>query len=267
MNIQKSFLFFLISLIALACQNGSKNGSITGKLKNFKGEYVYLQKITENGDENLDSSKVDKNGKFSIANPAKETDFYILRTDSTNIIFLVLNAGESPSIEGDSKSLESSYKVKGSKDSELLRILRGYDKTLSDSLNKIYVELRDENPVVADSIGPYLQEYYSKTMEEFGTNFIRQNLSSIVSLSATKFINQQSQLPLLHELESKLTSLYPKNKYVTDFKLLVSELNVLPIGSVAPEIDLKTSEGKSIKLSSLNGTGGKIDLCASCCAQ
>ena len=263
----KSFVFlFSISLLIWSCSKDSKNGMIAGKLNNFKGEYIYLQKITENGDVNIDSSKVDKTGKFSVANPASEIDFYILRTDSLNIIFLVLKAGENAYVEGNANNFEATYKVKGSKDSELLRVLRGYDKTLSDSLNKLYVRIRDQNPVVADSIGSYFQEYYSTTMEEFARNFIRQNLNSVVSLSATKFINQQSEIELLKELDAKLTSLYPKNKYVEDFKLLVSELNVLPAGNMAPEITLNNYEGKPIKLSSLRGKVVLIDFWASWCA-
>lgn len=266
MKIKSIVVLFSSMLLIWSCSKDSKNGLVTGKLTNFSGDYVYLQKITEAGDVNIDSSKVDKNGKFSVANPASETDFFILRTDSLNIIFLVLKAGEDAYVEGNAKNFEASYKVKGSKDSELLRILRGYDKSLSDSLNKVYTDIREQNPILADSIGSYLQEYYSVTMEEFARNFIRQNLNSIVSLSATKFVNQQSEIELLKELDAKLTSLYPKNKYVEDFKLLVSELNVLPPGSMAPEIVLNNYEGKPIKLSSLRGKVVLIDFWASWCA-
>ena len=259
-------LLLCLMVLVYGCTNGSKNGTISGKLNNFTGEYVYLQQITENGDVNLDSSKVDKKGNFKLNNHASETDYYILRTDSLNIIFLVLKAGESATVDGDAKNLEESYKVKGSKDSELLRILRSYDKTLSDSLNTLYVNIRNQNPVVADSLGSYLQEYYAATMEEFAKNFIRQNLNSIVSLSATKFVNQQSELNLLIELQKKLTSIYPKNKYVSDFTTLVGELNILPAGSIAPEITLNNFEGKPVSLSSLKGKVVLIDFWASWCA-
>ncbi|MBK6397953.1 MAG: AhpC/TSA family protein [Bacteroidetes bacterium] len=255
-----------IIVFAIGCSNSNKNGTISGKLNNFNGEYVFLQQITETGDQNLDSSKVDKRGNFTLKNPAGETDYYILRTDSVNIIFLVLKAGESVTVDADAKNLEASYKVKGSKDSDLLRILRSYDKTLSDSLNTLYVEIRNQNPVVADSIGSYLQEYYAMTMEEFAKNFIRQNLNSIVSLSATKFVNQQSELGLLQELQAKLISIYPKNKYVADFTTLIGELNVLPAGSMAPEITLNNFEGKPVSLSSLKGKVVLIDFWASWCA-
>jgi thiol-disulfide isomerase/thioredoxin len=259
------FLYALVIIIS-GCSKGNENGTISGKLNNFKGEYVFLQQITEEGDKNLDSSKVDKKGNFSLKNPAGETDYYILRSDSVSIIFLVLKAGESVSVEADARNLEESYKVKGSKDSELLRTLRSYDKALSDSLNTLYVEIRNQNPVVADSIGSYLQEYYAGTMEEFARNFIRQNLNSIVSLSATKFINQQTELELLQQLQAKLISIYPKNKYVADFTTLISELNVLPAGSMAPDITLNSFDGKPVSLSSLKGKVVLIDFWASWCA-
>ena len=261
-----SLFLYALAIFISGCSNENKNVTISGKLNNFNGEYVFLQQITEEGDKNLDSSKVDKKGNFSLKNPAGETDYYILRSDSVSIIFLVLKAGESVSVEADARNLEASYKVKGSKDSDLLRILRSYDKTLSDSLNTLYVDIRNQNPVVADSIGSYLQEYYAGTMEEFARNFIRQNLNSIVSLSATKFINQQSELELLQQLQAKLISIYPKNKYVADFTTLISELNVLPAGSMAPDITLNTFDGKPISLSSLKGKVVLIDFWASWCA-
>lgn len=266
MKIRSLSVLIGLTLFTWSCSKESKNGMITGKLANFTGEYVYLQKITETGDINIDSSKVSKGGEFSIANPASELDFYIVRTDSVNIIFLVLKAGDDAYVEGNAKNFEATYSVKGSKDSELLRVLRGYDRTLSDSLNTLYTKIRDQNPVVADSIGSYLQEYYSTTMEEFAKNFIRQNLNSVVSLSATKFLNQQAEIELLKELDQKLTALYPKNKYVEDFRLMVSEMNVLPIGSLAPDISLNTFEGKPVKLSSLKGKVVLIDFWASWCA-
>ncbi len=263
----KSFTL-LICLLAIiySCKSGFKNGTISGKLNNFTGDYIFIQKISETGDVNIDSAKVDKEGKFSLANPAGETDFYVLRADSLNLIFLVLTSGEDAFVEGNAKSFETSYKVKGSKDSELLRQLRGYDRTLSDSLNALYSAIRNQNPIVADSIGSYLQDYYSKTMGEFARNFINHNLNSIVSLSATKFLNQQSELGLMNELGAKLTSIYPKNKYVEDYKSLLVEINKLPIGSIAPEISLNTFDGKNIKLSSLKGKVVLIDFWASWCA-
>ncbi len=255
-----------LSVIVLSCSNQNKSGTIKGKLENFNGTYIYLEKITENGDEVIDSVKVNTKGEFKLSNPAKEIDYFILKADSTNSLFLVLNVGENIDLTGDAQSLENSYTVKGSKDSELLKKLRSYDRLLGDSLNTVYASVRNSDRMVADSIGMELQGYYTRTMEEFSKNLIKNNLTSIVSLSATKFLNQQAELGLMQELEKKLSELLPKNRYVQDFKSLVAGLSKLPNGSLAPEISLNTPEGTTIKLSSLKGKVVLIDFWASWCA-
>lgn len=260
-------VFLFLSVIFLfSCTKKEKAKSIYGRFRNAEKSWIYLQIITEQGDQTIDSVLSSSDGSFSMKNPATSSEFYILRANATNLVFLVLKEGENVEVNGDAKNLESTYKVKGSKDSELIQALRSFDKVLSDSLNKIYEDLRESNPDQKDSFGLQLQQIYSSQMEKFGKGFIRSNMSSLVSLSATKFINQQAELPLMNELDDSLMLAYPDNRYVKDYKTLITELNKLPPGSLCPEITLNTPDGKSLSLSSLKGKIVLIDFWASWCS-
>jgi thiol-disulfide isomerase/thioredoxin len=267
MNINHWFrlLSFIFIAFIYSCSGDNKSPVITGRLNHADKKWIYLQRITEEGERTVDSTQTSSDGEFKLKNPADSVDFYILRTDNTNFIFLVLNKDEFLEINGDANNLQNSYEVKGSSDSKLLRLLRTYDSLLSDSLNKAYTEFRDSIPAKKDSLGIILQEFYTNVMEEYARNFIRQNLSSIVSLSATKFLNQHAEYSLLRELEDSLVKKYPGNKYVSDYQLLMAELNKLPPGSMAPEISMSNPEGKNISLSSLRGKIVLVDFWASWC--
>jgi thiol-disulfide isomerase/thioredoxin len=261
-------LVILISILSLSlsCNRPQKEKKIFGRLKNAEKSWIYLQKITEQGEVTIDSVLGKSDGSFEMKNPATVPEFYVLRTDPTNLVFLLIKPDDKLEINGDAKNFELTYKIRGSKDSELIQKLRSFDRALSDSLNKTYDALRSRYPEVKDSIGMQLQKAYASNMDSFALDFIRSNLSSLVSLSATKFISQQSQLKLMNELRDSLQKIYPENRYVKDYITLMNELNKLPPGTPCPEILLKTPGGETLSLASLRGKIVLVDFWASWCA-
>lgn len=265
----RSLIFFVSLLILHSCgkKAENENGYVSGRLVHADNNWIHIQQITDNGDKTIDSVKAEKDGSFRLKNPAgTEPDFYILRANETNVIFLVLRKGEKVELSGDANQLEQTYKVTGSMDSELLYKLRSYDRNLTDSLNKLYTEIRNTDPAKADSAGMALQGHYTERMEAFAKNMISNHLTSIVSLSATKFLNQQSELPLMTQLEDSLTAAWPQNRYVSDYRNLMAGLKKLPPGSAAPEITAKTPDGKPLSLSDYKGKIVLVDFWASWCA-
>ncbi len=263
---KKYGLIFLILITIVSCGKKEKTKSVHGRLRGAENSWISIQKITETGDETIDSVMSEKDGTFEMKNPATEPEFYILRANATNVVFLFLKPNDNVEITGDAKNLEMTYKVRGSKDSELIQQLRSRDRIMSDSLGRKYEELRAENPEMKDSIGLAFQKLYSVEMENYAKEFIRKNINSIVSLSATKFLNQQAELALMNELKDSLLKTYSaENRYVKDYETLINELNLLPPGSMSPDINLQTPEGKTMALSSLRGKIVLIDFWASWC--
>jgi peroxiredoxin len=253
-------------LFLYACGNKRMANSIFGRLDNAANSWIYLQQISEKGDVTIDSVQTTGKGDFEMKNPATSPEFYLLRTNPTNLIFLVLRENESVEIHGDAKNFENTYQVKGSRDSELIKALRKQDRTLSDSLNGVFEKHNQDDPRTRDSVGAILQEFYIKQMEAFSKNFIKDNLRSLVSLSATKYIDQNKDAALLTELRDTLINELPGNKYVAEYDRLVKQLSFLPPGSPAPDIALENPEGKKISLSSYRGKVVLIDFWASWCA-
>ena len=249
-----------------ACGNKDNGaGSISGTLSNASEITVYFQSISDAGEKTLDSVKTDKDGNFKMANPVKEIDYYVLRTDPSNVVFLILKGGETLTITGDASKLDGTYDVTGSEDSKLIRELRHFEKHLGDSLNEVFNSIKTAAPEHAENTGNSLQEFYTTSMQNFSENFVKENNSSLAALTATKYLDQNKQFGTMQSLGENLTKQYPGNKYVADYTSLLAELSKLPIGSVAPDISLPSPEGKNITLASYKGKIVLVDFWASWC--
>jgi thiol-disulfide isomerase/thioredoxin len=102
-------------------------------------------------------------------------------------------------------------------------------------------------------------------MTAFSKSFLAAHPLSLVSLSATKYLDPRTDILLYENLLASLSKEYPENKYVKDYASIVENLKRLPLGSAAPEIRLKSPEGKQISLSGYKGKIVLIDFWASWC--
>ena len=267
MKLTYTLLFSGIILLVASCKpkDEKKEGSISGTLSNAANTMIYLEQIDDQGEHVLDSTKTDATGNFRLGNKATEDLYYVVRTDPGNLIFLLLNGKEDIEITGDAKNIEPTYTIKGSTDCELIKALKTYDRNLSDSLNLVYSNIRETSPQEKDSVGASLQKFYSKKMNAFAEDFITAHPTSLVSLSATRYLDQQKDIQLYDNLLASLSKEHSTNKYVKDFGSIVENLKKLPVGSIAPEIKLNAPDGKQVSLSSFKGKIVLIDFWASWC--
>ncbi len=259
-------LLFITTIFFISCSHQKQDSPpLNGQIENAPNTKIYFEKITGDGDVPLDSTVTDENGKFTMTNRADGLDYYLLRTGNQSVVYMILKGGETITVTGDARDLEHTFDAVGSSDTRLLLQLKRYDTNLSDSMNKIYSAVRDENPMGKDSVGSILQQQYDSMMRAFSINFIQNNLTSLVSLSATQHLDKQKDFSLFEQLDQSLKKALDDNRYVEVFSKQVEDMKRLPVGSMAPEINLPDPNGKNISLSSLKGKVVVIDFWASWC--
>lgn len=281
----------LLLLIALMTFTGCKNNNIDikGKLtSSIKGEYIYLDELQSSRLVTVDSSAISQEGAFSFSLKAGSPAFYLLKTDESNFLTMLLEPGEKVEITAYYDSLSFPISISGSKGTQLMA---GYNKKLQETINKltglreIYLESVGTPglPVVMerlDSIaGVYLEEINS-----FTKKYIDENLTSLVSLTALYqqvapgeyVLNPQKDMEYFIRVDSSLYRLWPHYEPVKTLheqvRNLVSDVTAQNIinsefrsGTEAPDIELPDPEGNTIKLSSTRGNFVLLDFWAAWC--
>lgn len=258
-------LFACVALFLLGCSKSGKK-SISGKWDHARNLPVILSKVTDQGDQTIDSTVTDEDGRFELQFEKGSSDYYVLRTGDDAMVYLILSPEDKDiKLEGDAQDLMATYRVQGSAESELVCLLHQRDRRLSDSLNHAFAETNFENPQVRDSAGQVLEKFYNRSMRETALSIIRTHPDRIASLSASKFLDQTEDLADLQQLATSLSAKFPDNVYVSDFTDMVKGLAALPPGSPAPDITLSDLEGKTVSLNDFKGKVLLIDFWASWC--
>lgn len=270
-------IIFLIGIVLLfsACKERNRF-SINGEIKNGKNKYIYLNRLDIDTPILIDSAKIHKNGKFKFNVKATDPDFYQLGFSGSDFITLLAEPGQKISIAFKSKNLFEDYSVKGSEESEKIRIL---DHNLSetkrklDSLSSLYsnaasgpgFEIR--RPELEGQFTNVLKEQRKKNII-----FIIENINSLASIKAiyqkinpeTYVLYDPKDLQYMKIATDSLTKYYPNSKHVQalarDFTKEMTQMYTNKIGEMAkniPEVkldpNLLNTEGRRIALSSLRG--------------
>ncbi len=280
MKIKLSFILFITSLLIISCTRNKTDNQfvINGKFINANNEKIYLEELNIKNITLIDSAIIDKDGKFSFQYCPSDIGFYILKIKNKNLknfITLLADRGEVIDITAKAPQISKTYKVKGSKGSELLKEFYSYtNENLEkvDSLGKIFI--KSQNNPEFYYIRNSLEMSYKKILNDqrqFVRDFIDKNSSSLASLIVinARFGNdvvllEKDDFKYYEKLDNCLIKKYPNNKHVlynhekiSEFKRRKVEKKLseekLSIGKTAPEVMLNDANDKPVALSSLRG--------------
>lgn len=122
----KKLILLTASLLIFAGCKKENTFTIEGTLDGGAGKMVYIEELTPDGAQFLDSIQLDKKGRFTYKGKYDYQTFYNLHASRHDYVVLLPYRGEDLKLSGAFDSLSLTYKVDGSKESTTLWQLQDY---------------------------------------------------------------------------------------------------------------------------------------------
>ncbi|MBE9510994.1 MAG: AhpC/TSA family protein [Bacteroidetes bacterium] len=227
----KKIILILPLTVLFAC--GRNHIKVNGFVKDTEKEMIYLDKMDAGEIVSVDSSGINKHGKFNLKTKSHELNFYRLRISDNNFVTLLTGPGEKIRVTSNKEYLPENYEITGSENSQKVKLLDNHlletQKKL-DSLTNIFKKLNDKPGF--DTISKKLDEAYQKVVNEqrnFNIRFVLENLNSLASIKAlyqkfdenTYVLFKNRDLQYLKIVSDSLQKAYPESKHT---KALVADL-------------------------------------------
>ena len=285
--IKKVSFLLLAAVIIAGCK--SNNIEINGKLLAPSiGEFLYLDELKSTELITVDSSVIENDGTFSFSWKIESPSLYLIKTDETNFLTMLLEPGQKISIKAHQDSLNYPLSITGSKGTELMN---EYNKKLLGTIDQlkelydVYIQNLEAEQIAAvmDRLDSLAQIRLDE-LNTFTKEYIDDNLNSLVSLVALYMqvapgeliLHPEKDLEYYVKVDSALSLLYPDYEPVKSLhdqvQGLRSDIDARKLRSpvsyealAAPEIKLPDTEGDTITLSSTRGNIVLLDFWASWC--
>ena len=256
-----------------ACQNASaaEGYQITGQLRNVPaGTTLHLSELTSSQFVERGTAQTDAQGRFTFKGTLPvSAAVYQLKVDEPNQVLLVLDNSTNLTLSGDAKSLPASYSVKGSKDSEIIQQLTRTLNASRDQLQRLGQRYNAAGQAGhTDSLAAIEQQYngLQRATARRAKAVIRRNATSVAAGFATlSFISPDEDFAFADSIATVQRKAQPASPFTQALTERLAPLRATAVGTVAPEINLATPEGKPLSLKSLRGKYVLVDFWASWC--
>ena len=255
-----------------ACQHAiaAEGYEISGQLRNLPaGTTLHLAELTSSQFVERGTAKTDAQGRFTFKGTLPVLAVYQLKVDEPNQVLLVLTNNTHLTLTGDAKSLPTTYKVKGSKDSEVIQQLT---QTMNASRGQLERLGQRYNAAGAagqpDSLALIEQQYNGLQAATAGRAkaVIRRNAGSVAAGFATlSFINPDEDFAFADSIANVQRKAQPTSPFTQALVERLAPLRATAIGTEAPAISMATPEGKPLSLASVRGKYVLVDFWASWC--
>ncbi len=280
-------ILLIISITNVSFGRAPKKVEISGIIENAAGKTLYLNAFINNAPVIIDSVTIKKNGKFKLAVNVVKPDFYSIGFSKQDYALLVLdgvNTGEVINFNADGLKIMETYSISGSKDSEVVKTLVLHLSNHSKWKTEYAKGLKDPE------FTPLQKAETKRKLDSLDQNFIvkrdqfiNNNYKSIAVLTAMGYLNPQKDLALYKKIEEGLAESVPNTSYHLAVKAQVKQIEtqnenrkkealererleqLSAIGSIAPELNFPSPNGKVITIESLRGNYVLIDFWASWC--
>ena len=236
LKLKKYFLIILLSSLMFSCNQNEKSNFedlmiVKGSIRGLRKGKLYLQRIKDTMLINLDSAYVDGSPQFSFQTPIKSAEvfyLYLNKDDGDSLNDRILFFGEKGIIEINTilKTFESSAKISGSKNQELLQkyqsMSRKFNNKNLDLLKDLYMAKGKKQIERVDTlekkIASLLNRRYLYTIN-FAAQNPDQNIAPYLAITQVYDAN----LTLLDSIATKLTSAVKESKYGIEFLNLLEK--------------------------------------------
>ena len=236
LKLKKYFLIILLSSLMFSCNQNEKSNFedlmiVKGSIRGLRKGKLYLQRIKDTMLINLDSAYVDGSPEFRFQTPIKTPEvfyLYLNKDDGDSLNDRILFFGEKGTIEINTllKTFESSAKISGSKNQELLQKYQSMSRKFNDKnldlLKDLYVAKGKKQIERVDTlekkIASLLNRRYLYTIN-FAAQNPDQNLAPYLAITQVYDAN----LTLLDSIANKLTDKVKASKYGIEFLNLLEK--------------------------------------------